>query len=64
MTGEIPGSFGLQNRTLLDTGTDNFKTVKLALSREKWDEWDHDYSASQRTVGDGTQQKARSTVRG
>ena len=29
MTWEIPGSFGLPNGTLLDNGTENFKTVKL-----------------------------------
>ena len=36
MTWETPGSFGLPNRTLLDSGAENFRTIKLGLSRENW----------------------------
>jgi len=42
MTWETPGLIGLPNRTLLDTGTENFKTIKLGMSRENFDEWDND----------------------
>ena len=39
---------------LLDIGTENFKTIKLGLLRENWDECDHDYCTVWGKTGNGT----------
>jgi hypothetical protein len=41
MTWKTPGTFGVQNRILLDSGTELFKTHKTGISRENRDKWEY-----------------------